>query len=33
VVEKEEQLEQLKKGVEKAASEEIKVEMETSGTN
>jgi len=33
VVEKEEELEQLKKGVEKAAQEEIKVEMETSGTN
>lgn len=33
VVEKEDQLEQLKKGVEKAAQEEIKVEMETSGTN
>jgi hypothetical protein len=33
VIEKEEQLEQLKKGVEKAAQEEIKVAMETSGTN
>lgn len=33
MVEKEDQLEQLKKGVEKAAQEEIKVELETSGTN
>lgn len=33
VVHKEDQLEQLKKGVEKAAQEEIKVEKETSGTN
>ena len=30
---KEEQLEQLKKGVEKAGQEEIKVEKETSGSN
>jgi len=33
VVAKEEQLEQLKKGVEKAGQEEIKVEKETSGSN
>jgi hypothetical protein len=33
VVAKEEQLEQLKKGVEKAGQEEVKVEQETSGSN